>query len=116
MKVTEVDVPQVTAAPISVDVPDAKQQQTPAITPTCGSATFESGSAAPTQSADSTTAHGQDLQPIFEQENDEDPEDKQEAIEHPRLRQTIQQDHPVDNILRSLQKGATTRSHLANFC
>ena len=42
----------------------------------------------PTQSAaaDSTPAHGQDLQPIFEQENDEGLEDEQEAFEHPRLR------------------------------
>ena len=76
------------------------------------------GSATPTQSAvaDLTLARGQNLQPIFEQDNDEDPEDEQEAIEHPRLRQTIQRDHPVDNILRSLRKGVTTRSYLANFC
>ena len=78
----------------------------------------ESGSATPTQLAvaDLTLAHGQNLQPIFEQDDDEDPEDEQEAIEHPRLRQTIQRDHPVDNILGSLRKGVTTRSHLANFC
>ena len=63
-----------------------------------------------------TLVHGQDLQPIFEQEDDEDPEDEQEAIEHPRLRQTIQQDHPVDKILGSLQKGVTAHSYLANFC
>ena len=103
-------VPQVAAAPIFADVPDATLQQTPAATPA-------RGSAAPTQSAaaDSTPARGQNLQPIFEQDDDEDPEDEQEAIEHPRLRQTIQHDHPVDNILRSLQKEVTTRSHLANF-
>ena len=63
------------------------------------------------QATDSTLARGQDLQPIFEQENDEGPEDEQEAFEHPRLRQIIQRDHPVDNILRSLRKGVTTRSH-----
>ena len=32
------------------------------------------------------------------------------------LRQTIQWDHPVDNILGSLRKGVTTHLHLANFC
>ena len=32
--VTEVEVPQVAAAPISADIPDAEQQQTPAETPT----------------------------------------------------------------------------------
>jgi len=53
-----------------------------------------------------TLAHGQDLQPIFEQEDDEGPEDEQEAIEHPRLRHTIQWDHPIDNILGGLRKGA----------
>ena len=44
------------------------QQQTPTTTPARGSATHESGSTVPTQSAtsDSTLAHGQDLQPIFE--------------------------------------------------
>jgi len=62
-----------------------------------------------------TLAYGKDLQPIFEQENDEGPEDEQEAFEHPRLRQIIQRDHPVDNILGSLRKGVTTRSYLANF-
>ena len=67
----------------------------------------------PTQSAvaDSTLVHGQNLQPIFEQE-----EDEQEAIELSRLRQTIQRDHPIDNILGSLRKGVTTRSHFPNFC
>ena len=97
---TEVEVPQVAAAPISVDVPDATLHQTPA-------ATLERDSAAPTQStaADSTLARGQNLQPIFEQDDDEDPKDEQETIEHPRLRQIIQRDHPVDNILGSLQKG-----------
>ena len=63
-----------------------------------------------------TPARGQKLHPIFEQDDDEDPEDEQEAIEHPRLSQTIQRDHPVDNIPRSLQKGVTTHSHLAKFC
>ena len=106
-EVTEVVVPQVDAAPISADVPDATLQQASAATPERGSATLEGGSAAPTQltAADSTPAHGQDLQPIFEQDDDEDPEDEQEAVKHPRLRQTIQRDHPIDNILGSLRKG-----------
>ena len=96
-EVTEVEVPQVAVAPISANVPDATLQQTTVATP-------EHGSAAPTQSvaADSTLDRRQNLQPIFEQDDNEDPEDEQEAIEHPRLRQTIQQDHPVDNILGNL--------------
>ena len=103
-EVTEVEVPQVAATLISTDVPDATLQQASMATQVRGSAALEGSSAAPTQSvaADSTPAHGQNLQPIFEQDEDEDPEEEQEAIDHPRLRQTIQRDHPVDNILRSL--------------
>ena len=59
-EVTEVVVPQVAVAPISADIPNAKQQQTPTATPAHGSAALESGSATPTQSAaaDSTLARG----------------------------------------------------------
>jgi hypothetical protein len=35
---------------------------------------------------------------------------------HPRVHQVIQRDHPVDNILRSIRRGVTTRSRLKNFC
>jgi hypothetical protein len=56
------------------------------------------------------------LDPIFEQEGVEGLEEEQEAVEHPRLRQTIQLDHPINNILWSIQKGVTTRSHLVSFC
>ena len=34
---------------------------------------------------------------------------------HPRVHQSVQWDHPVDNILGSIRKGVTTRSCLANF-
>ena len=114
----EVEVPQVAVAPISADTPDAEQQQTPATTPARGSTMPDCDSVMPTQSAvaDLTPTRGQNLQPIFEQKEDEDPEKEQEAIDHPRLRQMIQRGHLVDNILGSLQKGITTRSHLANFC
>jgi hypothetical protein len=35
---------------------------------------------------------------------------------HPRVRQNVQRDHPVDNIPGSIRRGVTTRSRLANFC
>jgi hypothetical protein len=35
---------------------------------------------------------------------------------HPRVRQSVQQDHPIDNILGSIRRGVTTHSRLANFC
>jgi hypothetical protein len=34
----------------------------------------------------------------------------------PRVRQSVQRDHPVDNILGSIRRGVTTRSRLENFC
>ena len=47
-EVTEVDVPQVAAAPISADVPDATLQQASAATLERCNAALEGGSAAPT--------------------------------------------------------------------
>ena len=89
----EVEVPQVAAAPISADVSDAEQQQTPATTPARGSTMPDCDSVMPTQSAvaDLTPTRGQNLQPIFEQE-----EDEQEAIDHPRLRQRSSQAFPIN--------------------
>jgi hypothetical protein len=57
---------------------------------------------------------GLNLEPIFEQE-EEGPKEEEGGVEHPRLRQTIQRDHLVDNILGSIRRGVTTHSHLANF-
>ena len=34
---------------------------------------------------------------------------------HPRVHQSIQRDHPIDNILGSIQQGVPTYSHLATF-
>ena len=48
--------------------------------------------------------------------DDDDPIQAQSSVPHPRVHQSIQRDHPVDNILRSIQRGVTTRSRLANFC
>jgi hypothetical protein len=50
-------------------------------------------------------------------ENDDDgPIQPQSQVSHPRVHQSVQRDHPVDNILRSIQRGVTTRSRLATFC
>jgi hypothetical protein len=32
------------------------------------------------------------------------------------VRQNVQRDHPVDNILGDIKKGITTRSRVVNFC
>jgi TATA-binding protein-associated factor Taf7 len=39
------------------------------------------------------------------QGGDEDDGDKEEAPPHPRVRQNVQRDHPVDNILGDIEKG-----------
>jgi hypothetical protein len=36
-------------------------------------------------------------------------------VPHPRVHQSVQRDHPVDNILGSIQREITTRSRLATF-
>jgi hypothetical protein len=53
-----------------------------------------------------------------EQDEDGDDQDKSKSspLPHPRVRQTVQRDHPVNNILGAIEKGVTTRSHVATFC
>jgi hypothetical protein len=53
-----------------------------------------------------------------EQDEDRDDQDKSRSspLPHPRVRQTIQRDHPVNNILCAIEKGVTTRFHVATFC
>jgi hypothetical protein len=56
-----------------------------------------------------------------DQEEDEDVGDKKESNSratppHPRMRHTVQREHPMQNILRDIKKGVTTRSHVVNFC
>ena len=41
---------------------------------------------------------------------------QQTQVPHPRVHQSIQKDHPVDNIFGSITKEVTTRSRLATFC
>ena len=50
-------------------------------------------------------------------QNDDDGESiqPQHQVSHPRVHQSIQRDHSVDNILGSIRRGLTTRSRLATF-
>jgi hypothetical protein len=43
----------------------------------------------------------------LEQEDDE-PIQHQHLVPHPRVHQSIQRDHPLDNILSSIRRGVTT--------
>src|SRR5436190_8829172 len=49
-------------------------------------------------------------------EEAQEPTQREQDVPHPRVHQSIQRDHPVNNILGSIQRGVTTRSRLANFC
>jgi hypothetical protein len=41
---------------------------------------------------------------------------RQSQAPHPRVHQMVQQDHPMNNIHGSIQRGVETRSMLTNFC
>ena len=87
----EVEVSQVAAAPISTNIPDAEQQQTPATTPACDSATprVRQCRAYLVISSRFDSSSWTEPTPIFEQEEDDGLEEEQKAIDHPRLRQMI---------------------------
>jgi hypothetical protein len=50
------------------------------------------------------------------EDDDDGPIQRQSQAPHPRVHQMVQRDHPVDNILGSIQRGVTTRSRLSIFC
>jgi hypothetical protein len=53
-------------------------------------------------------------------EQDEDKDDQHKSrsspLPDPRVRQTVQHDHSVNNILGAIEKGVTTRSPVVTFC
>src|SRR6266540_2280372 len=49
------------------------------------------------------------------QEEDQESIQRQQLLQHSRVHQSIQRDHPINNILGSIRRGVTTRSRLANF-
>jgi hypothetical protein len=51
-----------------------------------------------------------------EEEKDDEQEESRNQVPHPRVHQSVQRDHPVDNILGDIAKGVTTRSRVATFC
>jgi hypothetical protein len=60
---------------------------------------------------------GNDQGGVEQDEDEDDQEDSRSSPPpHPRVRQTVQRDHPVNNILGDIKKGVTTRSRVANFC
>jgi hypothetical protein len=59
--------------------------------------------------------HDQVQEENNDQGGDKDDGDNGETPLHPRVRQNVQRDHPVNNILIAIEKGVTTRSRVANF-
>ena len=51
-----------------------------------------------------------------EQQDEEVDTTSKSQMPHPRVHQSVQRDHPVDNILGDIEKGVTTRSRVATFC
>jgi len=63
-------------------------------------------------------AQGEETQgeaPQVERDDDGEPIQPQRQVSHPRVNQSVQRDHPVDNILGSIRRGVTTRSRLEFF-
>ena len=61
--------------------------------------------------------HIQDDEPQADEDDDNQPLHQPSGRPpHPRVHQSVQRDHPIDNILGSIRKGVTTQSRLANFC
>jgi hypothetical protein len=52
------------------------------------------------------------------QDEDKDDQDKSRSspLRHQKVSQTVQRDHPVNNILGAKEKGVTTQSHVETFC
>jgi hypothetical protein len=51
-----------------------------------------------------------------DEEDDDQEESRSSPPPYPRVRQTIQHDHLVNNILDDIRKGVTTQSRATNFC
>jgi hypothetical protein len=51
----------------------------------------------------------------YEDENDQE-KSRSVPLPHQRVRQTVQRDHVVNNILGAIEKGVTTQSRVATFC
>jgi hypothetical protein len=105
--------------PQEEDDEDCKLEETTTLPPTAnlgvsgeksGHSGFsrKSGEKSEESEPDADTSQGsQEIEDLIQQEVS-DP--------HPRVRQSVQRDHPIDNILGSIRRGVTTHSRLANFC
>jgi hypothetical protein len=51
-----------------------------------------------------------------EEEKDDEQEESRNQVPLHRVHQSVQRDHPVDNILGDIAKGVTTHSRVATFC
>ena len=87
-----------------------KGQHSPAEHQQGGSAAHVGGSAAPSTSATAPSTptpplQGLNLEPIFEQEEAEGPEEEQGGVDHPRLRQLYNGITPLTTSLGAFERG-----------
>jgi hypothetical protein len=58
-----------------------------------------------------------DQRRVMQDEDDDDQEKSRSSpLSHPRVRQTVQYNHPVNNILGAIEKGVITQFRIATFC
>jgi hypothetical protein len=80
-----------------------------------------SGNSAPQDTVNQQTnqqgaAQASTPEPQADEDDEDQPLHQPFGPSHPRVHRVIQRDHPVDNILGSIRRGVTTRSHLKIFC
>jgi hypothetical protein len=68
-----------------------------------------------TESPDQTFGNSKNFEDEAQHQGHEDLIQQDASNPHPKVCQSVQRDHPVDNILESIRRGVTTRSRLANF-
>jgi hypothetical protein len=51
-----------------------------------------------------------------QEQEDDGPIQRQHQVTHPWVHQSLQRDHPIDNILATIKRGVTTHSRLEIFC
>ena len=106
-----------TVVPCPVNMQDAEASHLNAEAPGPGGSTPGRGGSGVWDNNQQEEEQIQDDEPKADEDDDNQPlHQSSNRPPHPRVHQSVQWDHPVDNIFGSIRKGVTTRSRLANFC
>jgi hypothetical protein len=68
------------------------------------------------ESLDQTSGNSGNSEDKAQHQGHEDLIQQDASNSHARVRQSVQRDNPIDNILGSIRRGVTTRSRSENFC